>query len=96
VLPSEGPLGHETTTSVFTVHNLAPVATFLGKIGRRDLGGLPVDEFKKRQMLHREAEIGAEQGTEAAALLKETGYTDVRIERDLAGRERVAVGRAPR
>jgi len=45
--------------SNITVHNLAPVATFLGKIGRPDLGGLPVDEFKKRQRLHREAEIGA-------------------------------------
>jgi shikimate kinase len=42
-----------------TVHNLQPVASFLGKIGRQDLGGLPVDEFKKRQHLHREAEIGA-------------------------------------
>jgi len=42
-----------------TVHNLQPVATFLGKIGRTDLGGLPVDEFKKRQRLHRDAEIGA-------------------------------------
>jgi hypothetical protein len=42
-----------------TVHNLAPVATFLGKIGRPDRGGLPVGEFKKRQRLHREAEIGA-------------------------------------
>jgi hypothetical protein len=42
-----------------TVHNLAPVATFLGKIGRPDLGGLDVAEFKKRQSLHREAEIGA-------------------------------------
>jgi hypothetical protein len=42
-----------------TVHNLQPVATFLGKIGREDLGGLPVEEFKKRQKLHREAEIGA-------------------------------------
>ena len=42
-----------------TVHNLEPVATFLGKIGRPDLGGLPVAEFKKRQKLHREAEIGA-------------------------------------
>ena len=45
--------------SNITVHNLEPVATFLGKIGRPDLGGLPVDEFKKRQKLHREAEIGA-------------------------------------
>jgi hypothetical protein len=42
-----------------TVSNLEPVATFLGKIGRADLGGLPVDEFKNRQRLHREAEIGA-------------------------------------
>jgi hypothetical protein len=45
--------------SNISVHNLEPVATFLGKIGRSDLGGLDVDEFKKRQRLHREAEIGA-------------------------------------
>lgn len=45
--------------SNITVHNLEPVATFLGKIGRTDMGGLPVEEFKKRQKLHREAEIGA-------------------------------------
>jgi hypothetical protein len=42
-----------------TVNNLEPVSTFLGKIGNPDLGGLPVSEFKKRQQLHREAEIGA-------------------------------------
>ena len=42
-----------------TVHNLAPVASFLGKIGRKDLGGLNVDEFKARQRLHEQAEIGA-------------------------------------
>jgi hypothetical protein len=46
-------------SSNITVHNLQPVATFLGKIGRTDLGGLAVDEFKKRQRLHRDAEIGA-------------------------------------
>jgi hypothetical protein len=45
--------------SNISVHNLEPVATFLGKIGRPDLGGLEVAEFKKRQRLHREAEIGA-------------------------------------
>lgn len=45
--------------SNITVHNLEPVATFLGKIGLPELGGLPVDEFKNRQRLHREAEIGA-------------------------------------
>jgi len=45
--------------SNITVHNLAPVATFLGKIGREDLDGLSVDAFKERQRLHRLAEIGA-------------------------------------
>ncbi len=45
--------------SNITVNNLQPVSTFLGKIGRPDLGGLPVAEFKRRQRLHREAEIGA-------------------------------------
>ena len=42
-----------------TFHNLQPVSTFLGKIGRTDLGGLPVSEFKRRQRLHRDAEISA-------------------------------------
>jgi hypothetical protein len=42
-----------------TVHNLEPVSTFLGKIGNPKLGGLSVHEFKRRQALHREAEIGA-------------------------------------
>ncbi len=47
--------------SNISVHNLAPIATFLGKIGRADLGGLSVEEFRMRQKLHREAEIGAMQ-----------------------------------
>lgn len=42
-----------------TIHNLEPVSTFLGKIGNPAQGGLSVEEFKKRQRLHREAEIGA-------------------------------------
>jgi hypothetical protein len=42
-----------------TFHNLQPVSSFLGKIGRTDFGGLPVAEFKRRQRLHREAEISA-------------------------------------
>ena len=45
--------------SNITFHNLQPVSTFLGKIGRTDLGGLPVAEFKRRQGLHRAAEISA-------------------------------------
>ena len=45
--------------SNITVHNLAPIASFLGMIGREDLGGLSVEEFQHRQRLHRDAEIGA-------------------------------------
>ncbi len=42
-----------------SVHNLEPISTFLGKIGRADLGGLPLAEFKRRQRLHLEAEAAA-------------------------------------
>ncbi len=40
-----------------TVDNLAPVSSFLGKLGNPERGGLPLDEFKRRQALHREAEL---------------------------------------
>ena len=40
--------------SNITVHNLAPVSTFLGKIGNREKGGLSLEEFKERQRLHHE------------------------------------------
>jgi len=42
-----------------TVDNLAPVSSFLGKIGDRHKGGLALDEFKRRQALHHKAEIAA-------------------------------------
>ena len=42
-----------------TVHNLEPVSTFLGKLGRRDRGGLSLEEFKRRQHLHALAEAAA-------------------------------------
>ncbi|MBT8441732.1 MAG: ATPase [Gammaproteobacteria bacterium] len=42
-----------------SVHNLEPVSTFLGKIGRADLGGLDLNEFKRRQRLHLAAESAA-------------------------------------
>ncbi|MDD5319169.1 MAG: ATPase [Methylococcales bacterium] len=42
-----------------TVDNLAPVSTFLGKLGNPDLGGLTLQEFKRRQKLHHQAEIAA-------------------------------------
>jgi hypothetical protein len=42
-----------------TVENLKPVSSFLGKLGNPELGGLPLAEFKRRQELHRVAEIAA-------------------------------------
>ncbi len=45
--------------SNISVHNLAPVSTFLGKIGDHAKGGLSLEEFKERQRLHHEAEIAA-------------------------------------
>ncbi len=45
--------------SNLTVHNLDSLSTFVGKIGDPEKGGLPPEEFKRRQRLHLEAEIGA-------------------------------------
>jgi hypothetical protein len=45
--------------SNITVHNLEPISTFLGKIGRTSAGGLSLDEFKRRQRLHMLAEAAA-------------------------------------
>jgi len=42
-----------------TVDNLKPVSTFLGKLGNPEQSGLPLDEFKHRQELHRKAEIAS-------------------------------------
>lgn len=42
-----------------TVDNLTAVLTFLGKLGDPALGGLDLDEFKRRQQLYRDAEVSA-------------------------------------
>ncbi len=42
-----------------TPDNLAPISSFLGKIGDPERGGIPLAEFKRRQRLHRQAEIEA-------------------------------------
>jgi hypothetical protein len=42
-----------------TVDNLAPVSTFLGKVGDPAKGGLSLQEFKRRQHLHHRAECAA-------------------------------------
>ena len=48
-----------TITSNLTVHNLDPICAFLGKLGDASCGGLSVEEFKRRQRLHRDAEVSA-------------------------------------
>jgi hypothetical protein len=44
-----------------TVENLEPVSAFLGKLGDAQQDGLSLEEFKRRQRLHRKAEIAAMQ-----------------------------------
>ncbi len=42
-----------------TVDNLAPVSSFLGKVGNPALDGLSLKEFQRRQTLHYKAEVAA-------------------------------------
>ena len=45
--------------SNITFDNLAPLSTYLGKPGDPAKGGLPLEEYQRRQEQHREAEINA-------------------------------------
>lgn len=52
------------TDSIFigsniTFNNLAPLSTYLGKPGNTAQGGIPFEEYQRRQTQHREAEIAA-------------------------------------
>ena len=42
-----------------TVDNLKSLSTYLGKVGNPEQDGLGLDEFKRRQRLHRDAEVAA-------------------------------------
>ena len=42
-----------------SIDNLKPLSSFLGKVGNPELGGRGLREFKRRQDLHRRAEIAA-------------------------------------
>ncbi|MBC7132646.1 MAG: ATPase [Roseovarius sp.] len=58
--------------SNISFHNLSPVSTYLGKPGNPDKGGLPIEEYRRRQEQFRQAEIHA---------LMDTGYFIERAER---------------
>ena len=45
--------------SNITFQNLAPLSTWVGKPGDPARGGLPFEEYRRRQALHREAEVAA-------------------------------------
>lgn len=45
--------------SNITFDNLAPLSTYLGKPGDPAKGGLPFEEYKRRQALHKRAEVNA-------------------------------------
>lgn len=46
-------------TSNITFEDLSPLSSYLGKPGDPELGGLHIDEYRRRQSEHREAEISA-------------------------------------
>jgi len=48
-----------SVNSQVTFDNLGPISAFLGKVGNPEEGGLPIDEFIRRQSLFCEAEISA-------------------------------------
>jgi len=45
--------------SNITFSNLSPLSTYLGKPGDPAKGGLPWEEYRRRQALHRQAEVAA-------------------------------------
>lgn len=48
-----------TIRNIIKIHDLGPVLSFIGKLGNPEFGGLPLNEFSRRQALYREAEIAA-------------------------------------
>lgn len=68
-----------------TFENLDPLSTFLGKLGNPDLGGLPLDEFQRRQALHLQAEIAAMRDVESFITKAESIYGYPHFLNDVSG-----------
>jgi len=65
--------------------NLAPLSTWLGKLGDPELGGLPLSEFKRRQLLHCEAEKCAVADTQGFMHKAESLYGYKHFLNDVSG-----------
>ena len=50
--------------SNISFNNLDPLSTFLGKLGNHELGGLTLQEYSRRQNIHKRAEINSLKDTE--------------------------------
>ena len=50
--------------SNITFANLTPLSTYIGKLGNPRQGGLPMEEYRRRQKLHHDAEVAALLDTE--------------------------------
>ena len=65
--------------------NLAPLSTWLGKLGDPEIGGLPLSEFKRRQLLHCEAEKRAVADTQGFMHKAESLYGYKHFLNDVSG-----------
>ena len=50
--------------SNISFNNLDPLSTFLGKLGSKEMGGLSLEEYSRRQNIHRRAEINSLEDSE--------------------------------
>jgi hypothetical protein len=68
-----------------TVDHLKPVSTFMGMLGNPELGGMSLKEFKRRQHLHRDAEIAVMHDVPAFIRKSQTLYSYKHFINDVGG-----------
>lgn len=68
-----------------TVDHLKPVSTFMGMLGNPELGGMSLKEFKRRQHLHRDAEIAVMHDVPAFIRKSQTIYGYQHFINDVGG-----------
>jgi hypothetical protein len=68
-----------------TVDHLKPVSTFMGMLGNPERGGMSLKEFKRRQHLHRDAEIAVMHDVPAFIRKSQTIYGYQHFINDVGG-----------